>query len=68
MYGTPSRTAANRTNRETNDNNNIYHRDKMPGKKYREQERDGRQAVALFYRPTSKQSILSMFVIIEAAI
>ena len=40
----------------------------MPGKKYREQESDGRQAVALFQRPTSKQSILSMFVIIEAAI
>ena len=28
------------TNRETNDNNNIYHRDQMPGKKYREQERE----------------------------
>ena len=40
----------------------------MPGKKYRVQESDGRQAVALFQRPTSKQSILSMFVIIEAAI
>ena len=54
--------------RETNDNNNIYHRDKMPCKKYREQESDGRQAGALSQRPTSKRSILSMFVIIEAAI